>query len=60
MKIVLIVLLILLNVSIFAYFQFTQTTAASQPLSELHPDKVKLLSEQEAQALVIPIAESSQ
>ena len=49
MKVAMIVLLVLLNLGIFAYFQFAQPTP-QQGLSELNPEKIKILTEQEVQA----------
>jgi flagellar basal body-associated protein FliL len=49
MKVAIIVLLVLLNLGIFAYFQFAQSSP--QPaLPELNPEKIKILTEQELQA----------
>ena len=49
MKVAMIVLLVLLNVGIFAYFQFLQPVP-QQSLPELNPEKIKILTEQEVQA----------
>jgi hypothetical protein len=48
MKVTMIVLLVLLNIGIFAYFQFAQPTS-QQALPELNPEKIKILTEQELQ-----------
>lgn len=57
MKVAMIVLLVLLNLGIFAYFQFAQP-GQQQALPELNPDKIKILTEQEVQALSNPPAET--
>ena len=57
MKVAMIVLLVLLNVGIFAYFQFAQPTA-QQGLSEFNPEKIKILTEQEVQARTNPAVET--
>lgn len=49
MKVAMIVLLVLLNVGIFAYFQFLQPVP-QQSLPELNPEKIRILTEQEVQA----------
>jgi len=49
MKVATILLLVLLNLGIFAYFQFLQP-APQQSLPELNPEKIRILSEQEVQA----------
>lgn len=49
MKVATILLLVLLNVGIFAYFQFLQPVP-QQSLPELNPEKIKILTEQEVQA----------
>ncbi len=46
MKVATILLLVLLNLGIFAYFQFAQPNP-QQGLSELNPEKIKILTEQE-------------
>ena len=49
MKVATILLLVLLNVGIFAYFQFLQPVP-QQSLPELNPEKIRILTEQEVQA----------
>jgi hypothetical protein len=49
MKVAMIVLLVLLNLGIFAYFQFLQPVP-QQSLPELNPEKIRILTEQEVQA----------
>ncbi len=49
MKVAMIILLVLLNLGIFAYFQFLQPVP-QQSLPELNPEKIRILSEQEVQA----------
>ena len=49
MKVSIIVLLVLLNLGIFAYFQFAQP-APQQALSELNAEKIKILNECEVEA----------
>lgn len=53
MKVTIIVLLVLLNIGIFAYFQFTQPSP-QQALSELNSEKIKILTEQEVQVRANP------
>lgn len=57
MKVAMIVLLVLLNLGVFAYFQFAQPKP-QQPLPELNPEKIKILTEQEAQVLSNPAVET--
>lgn len=57
MKVATILLLVLLNVGIFAYFQFVQPTP-QQGLPELNPEKIKILTEQEVQARTNPAVET--
>ena len=57
MKVAIVVLLVLLNAGIFAYFQFAQSTP-QQTLPELNPEKIKILTEQEVQALSNPAVEA--
>ena len=57
MKVAMIVLLVLLNVGIFAYFQFLQPVP-QQSLPELNPEKIRILTEQEVQARTNPAAET--
>jgi len=47
------ILLVLLNIIIFAYFQLADLSATSghQALPEIHPEKVQLLSDTQVQAL---------
>ena len=49
MKVATIVLLVLLNLGIFAYFQFAQP-APQQALPELNAEKIKILNEYEVEA----------
>ena len=49
MKVAMIVLLVLLNLGIFAYFQFLQPVP-QQRLPELNPEKIKILNEHEVEA----------
>jgi hypothetical protein len=49
MKVAMIVVLVLLNFGIFAYFQFLQPVP-QQSFPELNPEKIKILTEQEVQA----------
>ena len=55
------ILLVLLNIVIFAYFQWPAATSsnAHQVLPELHPEKVQLLSDQQVQELPTVSAPSS-
>ena len=55
------ILLVLLNIVIFAYFQLPDATSsnAHQVLPELHPEKVQLLSDQQVQELPKVSAPSS-
>ena len=55
------ILLVLLNIVIFAYFQWPDATSsnAHQVLPELHPEKVQLLSDQQVQELPTVSAPSS-
>lgn len=50
-----VILLVALNVVIFVYFQLPDSASsnAHQALPDLHPDKVKVLSDKEVQALPI-------
>ena len=57
MKVTMIVLLALLSIGIFAYFQFAQPTS-QQALPELNPEKIKILTEQEVQARANPAVET--
>lgn len=57
MKIAIVVLLVLLNLGIFAYFQFAQPLT-QQGLPELNPEKIKILTEQEVQARTNPAVET--
>ena len=57
MKVAIIVLLVMLNLGIFAYFQFAQS-APQQALPELNPEKMKILTEQEVQGLSNPAVEA--
>lgn len=57
MKVAMIVLLVLLNVGIFAYFQFLQPVP-QQSLPELNPEKIRILNEQEVQARTNPAVET--
>jgi len=59
MRVALIVLLLLLNLGVFAYFHW-QPTASHTALPELYPEKVNILTEQEAQALASPQTDSPQ
>jgi hypothetical protein len=47
------ILLVLLNIIIFAYFQLADLSATTghQALSEIHPEKVQFLSDAQVQAL---------
>jgi flagellar basal body-associated protein FliL len=49
MRVALIVLLVLLNLGVFAYF-YWQQAASHTALPELSPEKMNILTEQEAQA----------
>ena len=49
MKVAMIVLLVLLDLGIFAYFQFLQPVP-QQRLPELNPEKIKILNEHEVEA----------
>lgn len=55
------ILLVLLNCLIFAYFQLASlaSTGRHQALPELNPEKLKLLSDKEVQALP-PISEAGE
>lgn len=57
MKVAMIILLVLLNLGIFAYFQFLQPVP-QQCLPELNPEKIRILSEQEVQARTNPVLET--
>ena len=57
MKVAMIILLVLLNSGIFAYFQFLQPVP-QQSLPELNPEKIRILSEQEVQARTNPVLET--
>ena len=57
MKVATILLLVLLNLGIFAYFQFLQP-APQQSLPELNPEKIRILTEQEVQARTNPAEEA--
>jgi predicted RND superfamily exporter protein len=48
-----VILLVLLNIIIFAYFQLADLSATSghQALPEIHPEKVQILSDQQVQEL---------
>ena len=48
-----VILLVLLNMIIFAYFQLADlsSTSGHQALPEIHPEKVQILSDAEVQAL---------
>lgn len=48
-----VVLLVILNLVIFAYFQWVHSPSAGgrQALPDLHPEKVELLSDQALQAM---------
>lgn len=50
-----VILLVLLNIIIFAYFQLpdASSSSVSQDLPDLHPEKLKLLSDKDLQALQI-------
>lgn len=50
-----IILLVLLNIVIFAYFQLVDLSATSghQALSEIQPEKLQILSDSQVQALPI-------
>lgn len=50
MKVALIVLLALLNLGLFVYFQSAQPSP-DQALPEINPEKMKILNEQEVEAL---------
>ena len=57
MKVAMIILLVLLNLGIFAYFQFLQPVP-QQSLPELNPEKIRILTEQEVQARTNPAVEA--
>ena len=57
MKVAMIILLVLLNLGIFAYFQFLQPVP-QQSLPELNPEKIRILNEQEVQARTNPAVET--
>ena len=57
MKVAMIILLVLLNSGIFAYFQFLQPVP-QQSLPELNPEKIRILNEQEVQARTNPAVET--
>ena len=59
MKIAMIVLVVLLNLGILAYFQLVQLKP-QQPLPEFNPEKIKILTEQEVQTIFGSQAESTQ
>jgi hypothetical protein len=59
MRVALIVLLVLLNLCVFAYFHW-QPAASQTALPELSPEKMNILTEQDAQALANPQIDSSQ
>jgi hypothetical protein len=48
-----VILLVLFNMIIFAYFQLADLSATSghQALPEIHPEKVQILSDQQVQEL---------
>jgi hypothetical protein len=54
-----VILLVLLNITIFAYFQSADLSASSghQALPEIQPEKLQILSDSQVQAL--PIVSSS-
>ena len=56
-----IILLVLLNIIIFAYFQWPDAASINvhQAFPELHPEKVQLLSDQQVQELPTVSAPSS-
>ena len=56
-----VILLVLLNIIIFAYFEWPDAASnnARQALPEIHPEKVQLLSDQQVQELPTVSAPSS-